>query len=97
MKPKRNKTKRGEILELKRSLARLKESQWFMRRLLACACLKYGKLTLDTQFYRIPEDPEILTHQDHNGQTIVELRAILPIDPKKHTQPRKDEKCTSSF
>lgn len=80
----KRKTKRAEFLELKQAFCKLRESQRFMRQLLACVCLKYGKLTLDTEFYRIPKEPEILRHRDQHGQTIVELRAILPLDPKKH-------------
>lgn len=79
-----NKREREDFQNLKDAYVKMKESQRFLRQLMACVCLKYGKLTLDTDFYRIPKEPEILTHQDHHGQTIVELRAILPLDPVKH-------------
>jgi hypothetical protein len=85
MKPK---SKHAEFLELKLAFLKMRESQRFLRQLLACVCLKYGKLTLDTHFYRIPDEPEILTHQDEHGQTIVELRAILPLDPQKHKETK---------
>ncbi len=86
---KRKKTKHAEFLELKRAFCHLRESQRFLRQLLACVCLKYGKLTLDIDFYRIPKEPEILTHRDHNGQTIVQLRAILPLDTVSHVSMKE--------
>lgn len=81
-----NKQERADYANLKDAFFKMKESQRFLRQLLACVCLKYGNLVLDTDFYRIPREPEILTHRDVHGQTIVQLRSILPLDPKKHSK-----------